>query len=217
MLQSSKEQHDAEIARQQGILENLRKLPRPGPLVLDHAPANRAIQPLNDRSAENERQLDGSNIGKFMRPVKEVLPTALWILALALLSPLLVKAIAYYVIAPIAARRAPVCLLPRMSGEFSTAIGVTGNESGPTTPSRVSLPLSLDERSELLVLPSYLQGMPLTAQSDTKWLLDWSMPLTSLVAGMYRLTRIRPNSEERITVSSSTDPLPFSPHGARSG
>ena len=121
MLQSSKEQHDAEIARQQGILENLRKLPRPGPLVLDHAPANRAIQPLNDRTAENERQLDGSNIGKFMRPVKEVLPTALWILALALLSPLLVKAIAYYVIAPIAARRAPVCLLPRMSGEFSTA------------------------------------------------------------------------------------------------
>ncbi|MBK9986686.1 MAG: hypothetical protein IPP21_06910 [Betaproteobacteria bacterium] len=207
LLQSSKEQHDAEIARQQGILENLRKLPRPGPLVLDHAPANRAIQPLNDRSAENERQLDGSNIGKFMRPVKEVLPTALWILALALLSPLLVKAIAYYVIAPIAARRAPVCLLPRMSGEFSTAIGVTGNESGPTTPSRVSLPLSLDERSELLVLPSYLQGMPLTAQSDTKWLLDWSMPLTSLFAGMYRLTRIRPISDERITVSSSLDPL----------
>lgn len=207
LLQSSKEQHDAEIARQQGILENLRKLPRPGPLVLDHAPANRAIQPLNDRSAENERQLDGSNIGKFMRPVKEVLPTALWILALALLSPLLGKAIAYYVIAPIAARRAPVCLLPRMSGEFSTAIGITGNESGPTTPSRVSLPLSLDERSELLVLPSYLQGMPLTAQSDTKWLLDWSMPLTSLLAGMYRLTRIRPISNERFTVSSSLDPL----------
>ena len=207
LLQSSKDQHDAEIARQKGILDTLRKLPRPGPLMLDQTPANRAIQPVNDRVAANEKQLDGSNIGKFMRPVKEVLPTALWILVLALLAPLLVKIVAYYVIAPIAARRTPVRLLPGSSGQISTAIGTTGNESGPTTPSRVSLPLSLDERSELLVLPSSLQGMPLNAQSDTKWLLDWSMPLTSLLAGMYRLTRIRPNSEERITVSSSLDPL----------
>ncbi len=207
LLQSSKDQHDAEIARQQVILQSLKKLPLPAPLVLEHAPANRAIQPVNDRLAENDKQLDGSNLRKFMRPVKEVLPTALWILGLALLSPLLVKAVAYYVIAPIAARRAPVRLLPESSGKISTSIGSTGNESGPTTPSRVSLPLSLDERSELLVLPSYLQGMPLNAQSDTKWLLDWSMPLTSLFAGMYRLTRIRPNSAERITVSSSLDPL----------
>ena len=207
LLQSSKDQHDAEITRQQGILQTLQKLPRPGPLVLDQAPANRAIQPVNERLAENDKQLDGSNFHKFMRPVKEVLPTALWILVLALLSPLLVKTIAYYVIAPIAARRAPVRLLPGLSGKISTAIGTTGNESGPTTPSRVSLPLSLDERSELLVLPIYLQGMPLNAQSDTKWLLNWSMPLTSVLAGMYRLTRIRPNSDERITVSSSLDPL----------
>lgn len=35
LLQSSKDQHDAEIARQKGILDTLRKLPRPGPLVLD--------------------------------------------------------------------------------------------------------------------------------------------------------------------------------------
>ena len=141
-----------------------------------------------------------------MRPVKEVLPAALSILVLALLSPLLVKIIAYYGVAPAATRRAPVRLLPGSSGKISTSIDTAGNESGPTTPSRVSLPLSLDERYELLILPSYLQGMPLNAQSDTKWLLDCSMPLTSLVAGMYGLTRIRPNSDERITVSSSLDP-----------
>ena len=206
-LENTKKQKDDQVLGQQRLLEGLRKLPRPGPLVLDHAPANRAIQPLNDRVAENHKQLDGSNIGKFMRPVKEVLPTALLILVLALLSPLLIKTIAYYVIAPIAARRTPVRLLPGLSGKISTSIGTAGNESGPTMPSRVSLPLSVDERSELLVLPSYLQGMPLNAQSDTKWLLDWSIPLTSLFAGMYRLTRIRPNSNERITVSSSLDPL----------
>ena len=86
-LQNSKDQHDAEIARQQGILQALQKLPLPGPLVLDLAAADRAIQPVNERLAENDRQLEGSNLRKFMRPVKEVLPTALWILGLALLSP----------------------------------------------------------------------------------------------------------------------------------
>ena len=171
-LQNSKDQHDAEIARQQAILQALQKLPLPGPLVLDHAAADRAIQPVNDRLAENDKQLEGSSLRKFMRPVKEVLPAALWILGLALLSPLLVKAIAYYLIAPIAARRPPVRLLPASSGKLSTSIGNTGNESGPTTPSRVSLPLSVDERSELLILPSYLQGMPLNAKSDTRWLLE---------------------------------------------
>ncbi|MGB8249565.1 MAG: hypothetical protein WCF02_04565, partial [Azonexus sp.] len=148
-LQGSKDQHDAEVARQQGILLTLQKLPRPGPLVLDHASVNRTIQPANDRLAENDKLLEGSNLRKFMRPVKEVLPVALWILGLALLSPLLVKAIAYYLIAPVAARRPPVRLLPESSGKLSTSIGTSGSESGPTTPSRVSLPLSLDERSEL--------------------------------------------------------------------
>lgn len=124
-----------------------------------------------------------------------------------MVSPLLVKGVTYYLIAPIAARRPPVRLLPESSGKISTLIGSVGNESGPTTPSRVSLPLALGKHSELLILPSYLQGLPLNVKSDTKWLLDRSMPLTSLLAGMYRLTRIRPNDEERITVSSSTDPL----------
>ena len=206
-LQSSKDQHDAEIARQQGIIESIQKLPRPGAFVLNIGSANRTIQPVNDRLAENDTQLEGSNLHKFMRPVQEVLPTALWILLLAMVSPLLVKGVTYYLIAPIAARRPPVRLLPESSGKISTLIGSVGNESGLTTSSRVSLPLALGEHSELLILPSYLQGLPLNVKSDTKWLLDRSMPLTSLLAGMYRLTRIRPNDEERITVSSSTDPL----------
>lgn len=207
LLQIAKHQHDADIVRQQGILAAFKKLPHPTPLVLDHEPANRTTQPLSERLHENDQQLEGSNLHKFIRPVKEVLPTALWILLLVLISPLLVKAIAYYVIAPVAVRRPPIRLLPDSSGKISTSIASVGGESGRTTPSRVSLPLVLESHSELLILPSYLQGMPLNAQSDTRWLLDWSMPLTSLVAGMYRLTRIQPNHEEHITISSSHDPL----------
>ena len=207
LLQSSKDRHDAEIAHQKRILEEFRKLPHPGPFVLDLDAATSIIQPVNERLAENDAQLEGSNFHKFMRPVKEALPTALLILLLALLSPLLVKTIAFYWIAPAAVRRPAIRLLPDSSGQISVSIASVGSESGQTTPSRVSLPLAVDERSELIILPSYLQGMPLSAESDTQWLLDWSMPLTSLAAGIYRLTRIRPNGEERITVSSSTDPL----------
>ena len=207
LLQSAKDQHDAEIARQRGLLHAFEKLPRPALLVLDHESANRSIQMVNERLDENARQLDGSNLHKFIRPVREVLPTALWVLALALLSPLLIKTIAYYLIAPIAVRRPPIRLLPNSSGEISTATTSVGTESNQTPPSRVSLPLALDEHSEMLVLPSYLQGMPLNVESDTQWLLDWSMPFTSLLAGMYRLTRIHPHSEASITVSSANDPL----------
>ncbi len=207
LLQSAKDRHDAEIARQQRILEDLRKLPRPAPFVLDADAANSIIQPVNERLAENAAQLAGSNFHKFMRPVEEALPTALTILLLALLSPLLIKAIAYYWIAPAAVRRQPIRLMPDSLGQISVSIASMAGESARTPPSQVSLPIALDERSELIVLPAYLQAMPLGAESDTQWLLDWSMPLTSLAAGMYRLTRIRPTGEARITVSSSKDPL----------
>ncbi len=206
-LQTAKNDIDANLNEQLRALQALRNLPRPGPLVLDHASANRIIQQVTDHLSENDKQLEGSTLHKFMRPVHDVFPKALAILVLALLSPLLVKGITYYLIAPIAARCRPIRLLPDVSGKFSTATTAVGGESGPTLPSRVTLPVSIDEHSELLILPSYLQGMPLNAKSDTRWLLDWSMPLTSVIAGMYRLTRIRPASEERITVSSSTDPL----------
>ena len=165
------------------------------------------IQTFVERIAENEQKLEGSNLRKYLQPAIDLLPTAAWILGLALLSPLLGKAITYYLIAPVATSRPPVHLLPESSGKISTSIGSVGSESGQTMPSRVSLPIVIDGHDELLILPSYLQGMPRNAQADTKWLLDWSMPLSSLLSGMYRMTRIRPVSEERITVSSATDPL----------
>jgi len=112
LLQINKDKHDAEVVRQQEILAAFQKLPHPGPLVLDHGSADRTIQPVSERLHENDQQLEGSSLHKFIRPVREVLPTALWILVLALLSPLMVKAIAYYVIAPVAVRRPPIRLPP---------------------------------------------------------------------------------------------------------
>ena len=206
-LQGSKDQHDTELSRQKAILETLNKRIPPVQFQLDSRAVDGLIQPFVASIAKTEQMLDGSNLRKYLQPAIELLPSALWILGLALLSPLLGKAITYYLIAPVATSRPPVHLLPDSSGEISTAIGSVGSESGQTVPSRVSLPIVVDGRDELLILPSYLQGMPRNAQADTKWLLDWSMPLSSLLSGMYGMTRIRPASEERVTVSSATDPL----------
>ena len=86
--------------RQKAILENLNKLTPHSLFKLDQRPVLSLIQPIAERFAKNEQQLAGSSVEKFLRPAIEQLPTALGILALALLSPLLAKAIAYYLIAP---------------------------------------------------------------------------------------------------------------------
>lgn len=207
VLQTSKSQHDIEVARWQRTLEDVKKLPRPGPLVLDNGSANHTLERVTNDLAEKSTQLEGGKLHKVIRGIREALPTALGILVLAMLSPIVVKGVCYYVIAPIAGRRPPVRLLPESGGKVYAPVEGPGNDVGATTPSRVSLPLMLGEHSELLILPSHLQSLPLNVKSDTKWLLARSMPLTSLLAGMYRLTRIRPSKEERIIVSSSTDPL----------
>jgi hypothetical protein len=69
------------------------------------------------------------------------------------------------------------------------------------------LSLLLAPGEQLLLRPQFLHGTPLEAQKDTRWLLDWRMPLTSLAAGMVGLLRVRVEQEQRITVSSTTDPL----------
>ncbi|WP_347249329.1 hypothetical protein [Zoogloea sp.] len=206
-LQSTRGEHDAEIQRLGGRLAALIKRPLPSQIVLDHRSAERILQQVDEHLAQNAQLLSGSNFQKFMRPVQEKLPMALGILALALASPLLVKGVAYYLIAPLAARCRPVHLLPGASGKISTATGSAGGGAEQAGASRVSLPLLVDERTELLILPSYLQGLPLHVDSSTRWLLDWSIPFTSLLAGMYRLICIRPSRAEHITISSSTDPL----------
>jgi hypothetical protein len=70
-----------------------------------------------------------------------------------------------------------------------------------------SLSIPLLPGQQLLLRPEYLHGTPLDASKDTRWVLDWRMPLTSLAAGMVGLIRITVRSEQRITVSSTTDPL----------
>ena len=127
------------------------------------------------------------------RPMLDVLPTALAILAAAILAPVLIKAILYFLIAPLAARRQPLRLLPEDEGVVRDA------GSG----SAASQMVRLQPGHELLILPEAVQSVPEQSDKRTKWLLSWSMPLSSLASGMVALVRIRVQSADAVVISAT--------------
>ncbi len=129
-------------------------------------------------------------------PVRDVLPQALLILLGVILAPPAIKAFLYFIVAPAAGRRAPIRLLP----------GAKGVESAGHV-SAVTLALPLTPGAELLVRPDFLQSSPDSATKRTRWLFDWSMPLTSLAAGLVGLTAVRGTDGRTVAVSAKGDPL----------
>jgi hypothetical protein len=199
---------DTRIRELKVLVDQLKKMEAPPPFSVVSGPIDDLIKTLSVEIAKIDDTLKGSSIQKFLRPLLDVLPTAGMILGGAWLAFLMVKLIMYYAVAPWAARRPAICLLPETTGHIALSDGGSGTPpSVPPQNSTVSLSLVLDQGSCLLVVPNYLQGAALSAKKDTKWLLDWSMPLSSLASGMYGLMRIFPHGSERITISSSADPL----------
>lgn len=129
-------------------------------------------------------------------PVQQVVPTALLILLGILLAPLGVKAVLYFVLAPLAQRRPPVCLLPQTLGAVELVPG----------PSAVSHEVWVDPDHELLVHPEFLQSTAVQGDKDTCWLFSSRYPFTSLASGMVALTRVRTHETARYVVSATQDP-----------
>ena len=210
----------ARVSAQQTLVEALASRQSPPGFAIDNAPLARLLAPYDDEIGRIEALLEGSALRRLLRPVLLVLPQALLILAAVVLSPLLVKGLAYYVVAPLATRRPPLQLLPEESGALTATGGMrsaAATDGGPPlaallTPAddRISAPslsLLLAPGEQLLLRPQFLHGTPLEAEKDTRWMLDWRMPMTSLAAGMVGLLRIRVEREQRVTVSSTTDAL----------
>lgn len=130
--------------------------------------------------------------------------TAATIVAGLVLAPLLIRALFYFVLAPLAARRPPILLLPETSG----AIGVAGTPTSAGMPrSVVSLSAAVDRDSELLVQPGLLQSSAVDRSKRTQWLLNSAFPLSSLLSGMVALTRVRAERAETVVLSAADDPL----------
>lgn len=100
----------------------------------------------------------------------EVLPTALLILLGVILMPIAIKAIFYFVLAPLAARLFPVRLRPDCDGVLTLETGA----------SSVSRAVTVDSVHELLVHPEFLQSASVAGEKTTQWLLNWRFALTEI-------------------------------------
>ncbi len=128
---------------------------------------------------------------------KEHFVSAFLILIGILISPLLVRAICYYTLAPLASKLPPVCVLPNPS---APAIP-------PASPSSVSLSIDLTPDKELLIHQGFLQTCDTKIEKHTKWVLNPRIPFTSISSGMWMLTQLRcsGNRPTRIAVAAQND------------
>lgn len=168
-----------------------------------------AIEKLTRDTAErlaSARHAVATNwVARFASPVIAVLPLAVAVLLSSFAAHLVVKLMFYYLLAPLASQRKPICLAP-------APVQQNGAERQRTARSAVSQDVHLTSDETLLILPEYLQSASTALVKDTKWLLDWSCPWTSLVSGMYMLTRVRTtrhddddDDDDEVVISSDSD------------
>lgn len=175
------------------------------------AAAQAALQEAEARQAAVARALADNRYQRlqqalrgFVADKQRLFVLALGILVAALASRLLLKLLLYYAVAPWASRRRAVRLLGAFEGRAFVQPVSRGREGRL---SAESLALRLAPHTELLVRPEYLQSSPEHAAKRTAWLLDPSLPLSSLLAGMYLLTRVRCDADDPIVLSPARDPF----------
>ncbi|MGB4812071.1 MAG: hypothetical protein WBP13_06275 [Methylophilaceae bacterium] len=144
-----------------------------------------------------------------LKSYETVIPAAFAILVSILFFPLIIKSFFYYIVAPITSKRPPVRVLKNVSGKILCKNNPEGNQNRISV-SAVSQEVLISDGEELLVHAEYLQSTSQQGLKDTKWLMDYKYPLSSLASGMFALTRIRANSkevDETYVISSLKDPL----------
>ena len=200
----NKRAHEAYV-RQQRLLEAIKTADARVKLAQDQVAA--VFQSLDQEIKTHEAIYRQNWVALLFDSVNKVLPTALALLLGIMLTPIAIKAFFYFLIAPIAARRAAVTLLPDVSGQIEGVDASTTDAADRLKVSEVSQAITLQSGQELLIHPEYLQSSAVRGDKSTQWLLDWSYPLTSLAAGLFGLTRIRTVATDTVVVSATKDPL----------
>ena len=165
------------------------------------------LQPLTDHIFKLRENYDGNWLAKFSAPVIHVIPTALGILLSIIFVPIAIKVVFYYVIAPLASRRPAIILTSGVSGAIDGDFLNTAGAAVGVKISAVTISVEVDGTHELLVHPEYIQGLANKGTTDTKWLLNYSYPLSSILSGMFALTRIRAALPESFLLSDTKDPF----------
>lgn len=189
------------------FLRHLEKPKHPGTLI-DHLNVGLVLEELRGAWGEIETRLKQDWFWRLIKVdfnTADLAKTAVIIVGVAALTPLGIKFVFFYVLAPIATRRPGVPLLPESSGRVLTGRELPGQASEAA--SSVSCRVTVDASKELLLHPEYRQSLPNNCEAQTQWILNRAIPLSSLAAGLYALTRIRAATPQTVVVSSTRDPL----------
>lgn len=173
--------------------------------ALDRQGLDRVLLPLEKQLAEARLAVSRDPLARLAAPLLRALPLACAILFLCLAGRAAIRAFFYFVLAPLATRAAPVRLDP--AAPRAGQGGAHGAAVELLSPSAVSQAITLAPHEELLVLPHYLQSVPVAATKTTRWLIRgrwWA----SLASGMALLTSVRTrNPDDPVVLSSSDDGL----------
>lgn len=194
-LLADNQRAEGDYQRQLALAQEIQPLPPLAAFAPDRGEVQALLAPLRERQAQLQELRAGNWFARLSAPLRAIMPTAFLILLGAMLTPLAIKALFYFVLAPLAARRPPVRLLPGSLGELAL-------ESGHAA---VSREVTVDASHELLVHPDFLQSASIAGHTDTCWLLTPRYPLTSLASGMVALTRIRAAAPATYVVSATQD------------
>lgn len=211
-LRKLEKAHEILTNKKQTAWENLEKMQKNPPVktglfVIDKAIVDLALEPLYRKIKEDRTRVSNNLFITLSKEVSEVIVMAVWILLLAILIPILIKAAFYFILAPLASRRPAICILPNEAGLLANIKLNYENEQGPTKISAVSIQLNINKNQELLMHPEYIQSSSIAGKKDTKWFLSNALPISSLLSGMVALTRIRTDESESVVISATQDAL----------
>jgi uncharacterized protein (AIM24 family) len=167
------------------------------------------LEPLDELVSSKREALASAEeqAERIQGSIQKVFLSALGILIAVTLVPVGIKAFWYWLVAPLVEKRPPIRLRPQIGGAPDGVPSDAMEIPAWERISAVSQEIAVGNGEELLVHPDFLQSSANRGRKDTKWLLDWRFPFTSIAAGMVALTRIRTGTPESFMVSSKNDPF----------
>jgi len=197
----------ARFRQQKQLVERLPQAPDLAQLQIDERRLAAAAAPLAERLRRAETFAAQSVAWRAWQVVQPVLGAAVAVLVSWILVPFAIRAVFYFVLAPLAARTRPIVIAePRGDAQQPYEAWHRVHAEGPQI-SAVSKRIQLGLDDEMLVRPAYCQSQPEHVEVATRLLFDWSYWLPSIAAHLWLLDRLRTARPADIVVSSTVDAL----------
>lgn len=107
------------------------------------------LQPLNQEIGAREQSYRQNGVALLVDSAHKVLPTAIALLLGIMVTPVAIKAFFYFLIAPIASRRAAITLLPDVCGDIEGVTDCMTSDADRLKASAVSQPITIHANQEL--------------------------------------------------------------------